>query len=154
MLQIYIPGRGELEIEELIMDYNGTLAYGGEMIEGLDEKLITLSEILKLTLLTADTFGTAETECSELPLRVEVVEHGLRGKEEYLARNVKHSYIGIGNGNNDYHLLKQAAIGILVMGSEGCATQALSVADLLIGSPEEALELIINPRRLVSTLHR
>ncbi|MEA9979957.1 MULTISPECIES: hypothetical protein [unclassified Pseudomonas] len=43
MLSIDIPGRGKLELKHLVCDYNGTLAFDGTLLEGVQEKLKALS---------------------------------------------------------------------------------------------------------------
>jgi hypothetical protein len=41
-----------------------------------------------------------------------------------------------------------------VLGPEGLAVSALIAADVLAASIDEALELLLNPKRLVATLRR
>jgi soluble P-type ATPase len=60
----------------------------------------------------------------------------------------------VGNGANDVDMLAEAALGIAVLGSEGLAVPALIAADVLAASIDEALELLLNPKRLVATLRR
>ena len=53
MLQFDIPGYGALRLEHLVLDYNGTLACDGILIEGARERLGALSNELKIHVLTA-----------------------------------------------------------------------------------------------------
>ena len=39
MVEINIPGYGMLRLEHLVMDYNGTLAVDGRLIDGVKEAL-------------------------------------------------------------------------------------------------------------------
>jgi soluble P-type ATPase len=59
MIEIDIPGFGELSLEHLVLDYNGTLAIDGYPVPGIEFRLQALSERLKLHVVTADTFGSA-----------------------------------------------------------------------------------------------
>ena len=54
MISIDIPGREHpLEIEALVLDYNGTIAKDGALIEGIPERLIKLAEAVEVYVLTA-----------------------------------------------------------------------------------------------------
>ena len=59
MLCIKIPGREELSLNHLILDYNGTIAEDGEIIEGIRPRLAELAKELSIYVITADTHGTA-----------------------------------------------------------------------------------------------
>ncbi|HBI27990.1 MAG TPA: ATPase P, partial [Peptococcaceae bacterium] len=39
MIVIDIPGRGELNLQHLVLDYNGTIAFDGSLIKGVEEEL-------------------------------------------------------------------------------------------------------------------
>lgn len=62
MIQVIIPGRETMNLEVLVLDYNGTLALDGQMFESVRESLIRLSYHLEIHILTADTFGTVEQQ--------------------------------------------------------------------------------------------
>ena len=64
------------EIDDVVMDYNGTLASGGEILPGVRELINEISDRYQLTVLTADTFGTAAASLEGLDLKVKVVETG------------------------------------------------------------------------------
>jgi len=51
-------------------------------------------------------------------------------------------------------MLETAAIGIVVLGSEGASVDALRTADIVATNPLVALDLVLNPKRLVATLRR
>ena len=70
MLTIKIPGREELNLSHLILDYNGTIAEDGEIIESIRPRLAELSKVLTICVITADTHGTAAKKCEGLPLEV------------------------------------------------------------------------------------
>jgi soluble P-type ATPase len=49
-------------------------------------------------------------------------------------------------------MLKQAALGIVAMQTEGAATAALLVADVVTSGIIDALDLLFHPDRLKATL--
>jgi soluble P-type ATPase len=59
MISIEIPGWGNLEVENVVFDLNGTLAEDGALIPGVKEKIELLSEKAKIYILTADIHGSA-----------------------------------------------------------------------------------------------
>lgn len=57
----------------------------------------------------------------------------------------------VGNGANDAAMLREAALGIAVLGPEGLAAEALLAADVLVRDVRDALDLLLQPERLVAT---
>ncbi len=49
-------------------------------------------------------------------------------------------------------MLRLAAIGVAVLAGEGVAIGALQAADVLAPGPVDAIDLVLNPKRLVATL--
>ena len=58
MIQISIPGSGELQIEAALLDLNGTLAVDGVIPPGVRERVTRLAGQMRVVVATADTFGT------------------------------------------------------------------------------------------------
>ncbi|WP_333657002.1 hypothetical protein [Tissierella praeacuta] len=65
MLIYEIPGRENIEVQNIVFDYNGTIAVDGKLINGVEELINKLAEYAKIYILTADTYGTVEKECVE-----------------------------------------------------------------------------------------
>jgi len=63
-----MPGFKTLEIQFLVLDYNGTLGKDEKLIPGVKEYLISLSKDFEIHLVTADTFGMAFKELEEIPV--------------------------------------------------------------------------------------
>lgn len=154
MLRVDIPGNDTLELEYLVLDYNGTLAEDGEMLEGLAERLKFLADYLKIYVVTADTFGLVREYCSRLPVRVIIVEGtgGYLKKERIVKQLGPDRVVAVGNGYNDHLMLEASWLGILVLGSEGASARSLLSADVVTRGIDEALDLLIHPQRLVATL--
>ena len=155
MLRINIPGRGEYELEHLVLDYNGTIALDGELLPGVADRIVNLSKHLHIHVLTADTFGTVRKSLSRLPCTVSVIKAGDREdleKLDYLRRLNPDNCVAIGNGANDRLMLSHAAIGICVIQQEGSAFDAIKSADVVCNSVIDALDLLVYPSRLIATL--
>ena len=75
-----------------------------------------------------------------------------KAKLEYVKILGERQCICIGNGMNDRLMLGGCMLGIAVTGGECAAMQACNAADIVAPGIIEALELLINPKRLFATL--
>ena len=153
MLSIKIPGREELTLNHLILDYNGTIAEDGEIIEGIRPRLAELAKVLSIYVITADTHGTAAKKCEGLPLQVltfPTTEVGRIKAEE--AGKLEGGVVTIGNGFNDIQMSDAADLSICVIGREGCCGALLAHSDVVVTSIEDALDLLLKTGRLRATL--
>ena len=73
-------------------------------------------------------------------------------KEAYVRKLGARSVVALRNGMNDKKMLSCARIAIAVVGNKGCSREALLAADIQVSNLEDALGLLLNPKRLVSTL--
>ncbi len=154
MLEVDIPGFGKIELEYLVSDFTGTLSVNGKLIPGVKERFEKISEFLKIYVLTADTFGKARDELKDLPCEVILLSGSDQDKqkEEFIKRLGIEKVIAIGNGNNDRKMLKLAKLGIAVIEGEGCSIDALLSANVVVKDINDALDLLLNPKRLIATL--
>ncbi len=154
MLEINIPEAKLLRLTHLILDYNGTLACDGALLEGVAARLEILAKQLEIHTVTADTFGSVRSQVAGLPVRLAVIppENQAQAKANYIDILGSSNSVAIGNGRNDSLMLKKAALGIAVMQTEGAAIAALQAADLVTPGIIEALDLLLIPDRLRATL--
>lgn len=156
MISISIPGfkKETFQIKHLLLDFNGTLAIDGKLIEGVKEKLQVLSNKLQIHVLTGNTFGTAQEELEDVPCKLFLLPKVNQSaeKEKYVESLENDSFIGIGNGRNDQKMLRSSAIGIIVIQKEGAAFQTLLEADIISENILDALDLLNNTLRLKATL--
>lgn len=156
MIQIDIPGFGVLTLEHFVTDFSGTLSENGKVLPEVREKLNALSEKLRVHVLTSDTFGMARKELEGINCTLHVLQgdgHVLQ-KESYVLSLGADSVVALGNGNNDAKMLRAAKVGISVCLKEGVSVEALKAAKILVRSPIEAIDLLLNPKRLTATLRR
>lgn len=156
MLHLEIPGRPPLSLDHLVLDYNGTLARDGRLIEGVAPRLQQLGEIVRIHVVTANTFGTVAGELGALPLTLTILEpEGQdRRKAAYVRRLEANTVAAVGNGRNDVAMLGDAALGLAVIQEEGAASATLAVADAVFTHINHALDALVHPRHLVATLRR
>jgi P-type E1-E2 ATPase len=159
-MKITIPGRGIYHLAHLVLDVNGTVAVGGQLVDGVRERLGSLREGgLEVHWITADTRGlqAALDEAMGWPA-VRIRADGQRGEAEQKAAFVRdlgpQTVVAVGNGANDAAMLGEAAIGIAVLGPEGLAGDALLAADVVAPDILAALDLLQDPSRLVATLRK
>jgi len=156
LIQVDVSGWGSLGLEYLVLDLNGTVALDGEVIPGVAERLSALSTSVSILLATADTHGRAGEIGERLGVDLLYIERGHEAaqKQALVERLGAGRVAAVGNGANDAGMLATAALGIAVLGPEGLASKALQSADVVAGRIEDALDLLLRPRRLMATLRR
>jgi len=154
MISIEIPGFGQVELEHLVLDYNGTIAFDGDLIEGVDDILLELADTLSIHVLTADTFGTVKQNLAGTPCNVVVVPEHQQDieKRDYVASLGPETTVSVGNGRIDRFMLDISRIGIAVVLGEGASSSTLQMADIVCTDILAALNLLRNPLRLAATL--
>ena len=154
MLSITIPGFGAVTLDNLVLDYNGTLAVDGALLPGVKEALNSLAAQLSVHVVTADTFGKAADGLDGVNCRLTVLEPGRQGqaKVNFINRLGPDRTASIGNGRNDALMLAASALGIVVILAEGASTVSLNAADIVCTDIVSALELLVQPLRLTATL--
>jgi P-type E1-E2 ATPase len=154
MIEIKIPGLETLNLTHLVLDFNGTLACDGDLLEGVRERLETLARNLEIHVLTADTFGTVKKALAGIPCGTIVVPGGAQAqaKAQHVHDLGRDGVVAIGNGRNDRLMLQNAKLGIAVMQEEGATPQTLLAADVAVPDFNCALDLLLHPLRLIATL--
>ncbi|MCT4633837.1 MAG: HAD hydrolase family protein [Firmicutes bacterium] len=155
-MKLNIPSYGEYEIKNLIFDYNGTIAKKGQVIEGLKEVIVALCQDFNVFIVTADTYGSVRENFKDTPVKIKIIsgDHEADLKLKALFEIGPENSISFGNGRNDVHMLKQSAIGIGIIGSEGMASSLVQSADILVKSIFDAVDLVNNKNSLIATLRR
>lgn len=154
-MQIHIPGQGDLQINDLVLDFNGTIALDGAIIPNVKEALIELSKSVKIYVLTADSNGSAAKECEGLPVQLHVIGKDNQREEKKNFVQLLQSHVAVlGNGVNDELMFRQADLSIAIIGKEGCATATLLACDIVVHDIVDGLNLLIMHHRLIPTLRK
>ena len=137
-----------------MLDYNGTLALDGRLMRGVRTRLKRLARLVRIHVVTADTFGNAWRELRGVPCDLVVLPDTKqdRAKRVYVLGLGARRTACIGNGRNDRAMLRAARLGIVVVQREGASTAALAAADLALPSILDALDLLLHPLRLKASL--
>ena len=155
-MTIEIPGYKRLDIRHVVLDYNGTVAKDGSLPPDVKELVRELSLRYAVHVVTADTFGTVAKELEGLQVKRVVLQSDdhTREKAAFVASLGAENCAAVGNGSNDAAMLEAAALGIAVVGEEGCSALAMRNADVLTRHIADAIGLLLHPKRLVATLRR
>ena len=107
MIEIDIPGYRNLRLEHLVLDYNGTMACDGQLIDGVEEMLESLSAQIQIHVLTADTFGGVKSALAGTPCQLSILPPARQdvGKLDYVQRLGAEQTVCIGSGRNDRLML-------------------------------------------------
>ena len=153
-MKINIPGGEIFDIKHIVSDYNGTIALDGKLIEGVGDLINKLSENIKFHVITADSFGSVEKELKEINCKVFKIGPGKQdqAKAEYIKKLGASNVAALGNGNNDFLMLREAILGIGILSNEGICTKTLLSSEVVCSSPIDAMGFFINPKRLIATL--
>ena len=153
-MKIDIPGWGSLDVENIVIDLDGTLATDGKITPEVKEKIGALSPLVKIYILTANAQGLAHEEISGMKVEMIKVsdEDSNRGKFDFLKALNLETTVAVGNGSNDQLILKEAALGIAVLGDEGLSVSAMKISDIVVKNVQSALDLFLKPKRLITTL--
>jgi len=159
-MDIPIPGRKTHHLAHILLDVNGTVAAGGRLIDGVREQVLSLRQAgWEVHWITADTRGRQAALDEEMGwpairIATDKIEGEAEQKADFVRSLGSDSVVAIGNGANDVAMLREAALGISVLGSEGLAVDALLAADVVAPSIRAALEMLEDPTRLIATLRK
>lgn len=151
---IDIPGYKRLDLNTLLLDYNGTIAIDGCIPDSVKTRIFELANEFHIVVLTADTHGTAKKQCEGLPLEIHTFPVGDAAdyKEAVLKQFGAENCVCIGNGRNDIKMFKEAALSIAIIGIEGVCGTLLKESDICVTSIEDGLDLLLNPKRIIADL--
>lgn len=147
-----IPNYKKLNLKYLILDYNGTIAKDGlPLINKATCK--TLADHYKIYVLSGNTFDNIQNHLEGYALQV-VISPDKTSKKDFVNQLGPQQCIAIGNGAIDVDMLKAAGLAMAVIGPEGCASQAILNADLVVHNIQDAFDIILDPTKLIASLKR
>ena len=153
MITIDIPGRDIITIEHLVLDYNGTVAEDGQLIDGVEERMRALKDRVNIHVLTADTYGTVRAQCDPIGVHVETFPRAgaAECKLEIVQRLGSH-VMCVGNGFNDVLMFDAADLSVAVLEKEGTYAGLIAHADIVTRSIVDAFDLLTRTDRMRATL--
>jgi P-type E1-E2 ATPase len=156
LIEVDVPGRRTYRFEHLVLDLNGTISLDGEVIEGVPEKLDLLRGLVDISIVTADTRGRAQELGESLRVKIhKIAPNDEKGQKLKMVQQLgSETTVSIGNGSNDASMLKESILGICVLGPEGTSSEAIASCDIVVPDINAALDLLLEPARLIATLRR
>ncbi len=154
MLTIHRPGQDPLEIESILIDFEGTLASDRRVHPKAKDKINLLSKRTSVYVLTKGEKEVLEEVLRKVKAEIIYLKEGESSAEklERLRQSGEDRTAAIGNGADDASLLQRAGLGICVIGKEGAAGEALRKADLIFTDILDALDFLLKPLRQKATL--
>jgi len=154
MVSMNIPGFGQIKIGHVVFDYNGTIARDGALIKGVKKGIKQYSSHMKFHVITADTFGFVKKELHDVNAVLTIIseKNQAQSKRDYIRQLGPDQTICVGNGANDRMMLKEACIGIAVLGEEGLASSSLVAADLMVKDILDVFGFFQTSERLIASL--
>ena len=156
MKEIFIPNYGKLIIKNVIFDLNGTIQFKGKISKAVVNKFKQLKEIYNVYLLSADMRGNLKELAEKLNVSyIKIIPKEITEAE---AKNIeliklnKDETIAVGNGNNDALMLKNAVIGITVLGEEGATIKSILNSDVVVPNPICAFDFLLDEKIMIGTL--
>ncbi len=155
-ITITIPHFKTLTLRHVILDYNGTLAEDGALKEEAKRLLDDLALQYRVHVITSDTFGSVQDQLEHFDVTIKVLKSDDHTAEKaaYIDELGSGQCAAVGNGNNDAAMLKKAALGIALIGDEGCSTQTMLNSDIVSRSIKDAMKLLLSEKRLIATLRK
>ncbi len=142
-----------ITIEHLVLDYNGTVAEGGQLLDGVEGRMRALKDRVSIHVLTADTYGTVRAQCDPIGVHVETFPRAgaAECKLEIVQRLGSH-VMCVGNGFNDVLMFDAADLSVAVLEKEGTYAGLIAHADIVTRSIVDAFDLLIRTDRMRATL--
>lgn len=149
-----IPGRDQLELKTIILDLNGTISVGGKLVEGVKERLRSLTATgFNIIFFTGNTRGDADEIAKELGIQWRLAASA-EAKRQAAQELEPHTCVSIGNGLIDLELMKVVKLGIVTLQAEGVHVQTLLACEVVVPTINDALDLLIDSNRLIATLRK
>ena len=159
-MRIDMPCGVFYDLFNIILDLNGTITVDGSFVDGVVERLKEISEIMDAYVVTADTGQTLDQLTDQLVeecgIKIHQLESG-RGdlqKLAFLEELGRDETVAVGNGCNDALMLREAKLGLCVIGKEGVSIDALMASNAVFFNICDALDIFLKPKRMIATLRK
>jgi len=154
VIGIQRPGQDLLEMDFILIDFEGTLAQDRRVHPKAKDKINLLSKRMKIYLLTKGEKGMVEDALKKVKAEVIHLKEGeaTQGKLNLLRQLGPKRTVAIGNGVDDALILDEAGLGICILGREGASAGAIQKADVVVTDILDALDFLLKPLRQKATL--
>lgn len=156
MIVIQRPGQEPLEIEFILIDFEGTLATDRRVHPKAKDKINLLSKRTKIYIfITGAEEGVTEV-LRKVKAEIIYLKEGeaSQGKINLLQQLGAQRVVAIGNGIDDISTVEKAGLGIGVMNREGTASELIQKADVVFMNILDALDFLLKPLRQKAMLSK
>ena len=154
MITIQRLGREPLEIEFILIDFEGTLASDRRVHPKAKDKINLLSKRTKIYILTKEEKERVEEVLKKIKAEITYLTGGesFQKKLDLLRQLGAGRTVAIGNGVDDGLMIEEAGLGLCVIGKEGAFSEAVKNADIVFTDILDALDFLLKPLRQKATL--
>jgi soluble P-type ATPase len=154
MITILRSGQEPLEIDFILLDFEGTLASDRRVHPKAKDRINLLSKRTKIYILTKEEKILMEEVLKKVKADIIYLMEGEASQQKLdLLRQLGASRtVAIGNGVDDVPMIEEAGLGISVMGKEGTFSEAMKKADVVFMNILDALDFLLKPLRPKATL--
>ena len=154
MITIQRPGQEPLEIEFILIDFEGTLASDLRVHPKAKDKINLLSKRTKIYVLTKEEKEVSEETLRKVKAEIFYLIEGeaSQRKLSLLRQLGGNRTVFIGNGADDAPAIEEAGLGICVIGKEGASSEAMKKAGVVVLNILDALDFLLKPLRQKATL--
>lgn len=154
MISIERPGQGNLEIEFILIDFEGTLASDRRVHPKAKDKINLLSKRTKIYILAKGEKEGVEESLRRVKAEIFYLTEGdfSRRKLDLLRQLGPTRTVAIGNGGDDAPMIEEAGLGICIISKEGTSAEAMKRADVVVSNILDALDFLLKPLRQKATL--
>jgi len=154
MISIERPGQGNLEIEFILIDFEGTLASDRRVHPKAKDKINLLSKRTKIYILAKGEKEGVEESLRRVKAEIFYLTEGdfSRRKLDLLRQLGPTRTVAIGNGVDDAPMIQEAGLGICIISKEGTSAEAMKRADVVVSNILDALDFLLKPLRQKATL--
>lgn len=153
MREFAVPGWGSLALENLVLDLNGTITESGDFIPGVLERLKALKTGgFTIYVLSGDTRGFLQQSFDGSTGVEAVIAQTADEKKRFVESIGAEKTVCVGNGNIDMEMFKVAGLSICTIQAEGATTRAMLQADIVVTHINQALDILLDPEKLIATL--
>ena len=154
MMTIQRPGRSNLDIEFILIDFEGTLASDRRLHPKAKDKINLLSKRTNIFILAGEEKERVEEVLRKVKAEIVYLTEGESSKKklDLLRRLGPDRTVAVGNGVDDVPMIQEAALGVCVLGKEGTSSEAMEKADVVFTNILDALDFLLKPLRQKATL--
>ena len=154
MISIKRYGLPALEIDFVLLDFEGTIASDRRIHPKVKDKINLLSKHAKVYILACGQKEAAEEILKKVKAETVFFKGGPVSQEklDFIRRLGPERTAAVGNGADDASMIGEAGLGVCIISKEGTSVETLKQADLVFSDILDALDFLLKPLRQTTTL--